>query len=86
MGLTRVGSAVGYKLGENGEKIIQEGKLYYRGYDIEDLVRGVIKDNRRGFEEITYLLLSGTLPTESELNKFKDMLAFQLYQNPALSF
>ena len=75
VGLTRVGSAVGYKLGENGEKIIQEGKLYYRGYDIEDLVRGVIKDNRRGFEEITYLLLSGTLPTESELNKFKDMLA-----------
>ncbi|MDO4280109.1 MAG: citrate/2-methylcitrate synthase [Peptococcaceae bacterium] len=48
-----------------------DGKLYYRGYDVEDLVRGIIEDQRFGFEEITYLLLTGDLPSASRLGLFQ---------------
>lgn len=50
------------------------GSLYYRGYDIKDLVRGFLKDHRFGFEEITYLLLFGHLPTAEQLKGFQDVL------------
>lgn len=52
-----------------------DGALFYRGYDIHDLVRGFLKDGRFGFEEITYLLLFGCLPTAGELAQFQDILA-----------
>lgn len=51
------------------------GRLLYRGYDIKDLVGGFTKDNRFGFEEITYLLLFAKLPNEAELASFREMLA-----------
>lgn len=51
------------------------GMLLYRGYDIKDLVGGFTKDNRFGFEEITYLLLFAKLPNEAELASFREMLA-----------
>ncbi|MDO4731055.1 MAG: citrate/2-methylcitrate synthase [Clostridia bacterium] len=51
-----------------------EGKLFYRGIDIEDLVNGFLKDNRFGFEETTYLLLFGELPTKEELEEFTKIL------------
>ena len=50
------------------------GSLYYRGYDIKDLVRGFLKDGRFGFEEITYLLLFGHLPTAKQLKDFQELL------------
>ena len=51
-----------------------ESKLYYRGYDIEDLVSSCIKENRFGFEEVTYLLLFGELPTQKQFDDFKELL------------
>lgn len=74
VGLTRIGEVCGYQVGENKEKVPMEGKLYYRGYDIEDLVSNCAKENRFGFEEITYLLMFGELPTKSELQEFNLML------------
>ncbi|NLD20533.1 MAG: citrate/2-methylcitrate synthase [Clostridiales bacterium] len=74
VGLTRVGEVVGYKVDENGNKIPTEGKLYYRGYDVEDIVNNCVKENRFGFEEVTFLLLFGKLPSKSELEDFRTLL------------
>ena len=51
-----------------------EGKLFYRGYNINDLVHGFLADGRFGFEEITYLLLFGDLPTRGQTEEFKRVL------------
>lgn len=51
-----------------------EGKLYYRGYDVEDIVAGFMKEERFGFEETIYLLLFGKLPTSAELEEFRRIL------------
>ncbi len=59
----------------NGTEVPVHGRLFYRGYDIKDLVTGFTKDNRFGFEEITYLLLFASLPDEKELNNFREILA-----------
>ncbi len=58
-----------------GKAVPCEGKLYYRGVDVEDLVRGFIKEDRFGFEEATYLLLFGSLPTKEQLEEFTGVLA-----------
>lgn len=58
----------------DSEMIPCEGKLFYRGYDIEDLVGDLITDDRFGFEEISYLLLTGSLPTPKELASFSELL------------
>ena len=60
----------------DGVKVPCEGKLFYRGYNIYDLIGGVVRDNRFGFEEIAYLLLFGELPNDVELSKFRDSLAY----------
>ena len=60
---------------ENGVRIPIPGNLYYRGYNIKDLVNGFLDDDHFGFEEIAYLLLFGELPNEGELKVFADMLA-----------
>ena len=52
-----------------------DGKLYYRGIDVEDIVAGFIKEKRFGFEETVYLLLFGKMPSEHELSEFKAILA-----------
>ncbi len=52
-----------------------DGSLFYRGYNIHDLVKGFLKDGRFGFEEITYLLLFGELPSTQELTDFRELLA-----------
>jgi len=72
-GLTEISEIVSKKQ-VNGEDVPCDGKLYYRGYDVEDLVKGFIKDNRFGFEEVTYLLLFGELPSSEELLEFKKIL------------
>lgn len=74
VGLTRIGEVKGYTTDENRNKVPVEGKLYYRGYAIEDLVGNCIKENRFGFEEITFLLIFGYLPSKSELNAFNKLL------------
>ena len=73
VGLTSIGEVRGYIIVEN-EKAPIEGRLLYRGIDIDRLVEGCKKDHRFGFEECCYLLLCGKLPTKSELESFKEML------------
>ena len=58
----------------NGEEVPCEGNLYYRGYNIKDLVRGFLEANHFGFEEIAYLILFGDLPNEKQLAEFHDTL------------
>jgi citrate synthase len=60
----------------DGKKIPTEGRLKYRGIDTEDIVEGFQKDNRHGFEEISYLLLFGELPNAEALKKFTEMLGY----------
>ena len=75
VGLTRIGEIIGYQMDSENNKIPAEGKLYYRGYSIEDLVSNCIKENRFGFEETTFLLIFGYLPSKSELNAFNKLLS-----------
>lgn len=65
-GLTNLANVHGYVI-INGEKCPDEGKLFYRGYDIADLVNIDDADKRMNFEEIAYLLLMGKLPTAEGL-------------------
>jgi len=73
VGLTEVGNVEGYII-EKGVKLPAEGRLYYRGYNLEDLVKGFQEEHRFGFEEITYLLMVGELPTSAKLEEFKQLL------------
>lgn len=73
-GITNISRVESTKL-VNGEPVPCEGKLYFRGYKIQDLVQGFMKNNRYGFEEVTYLLLFGELPDNEELEGFKHMMA-----------
>ena len=73
-GVTRVGSAHGYVVSE-GEKHAVEGVLEYRGYDLRDLISNFAAEDRFGFEETTFLLFFGHLPTKEELAEFNDLLA-----------
>ena len=59
----------------NGETVPCEGKLFYRGIDVEDIVAGFIREKRYGFEETTYLLLFGNLPDRQELADFQKLLS-----------
>lgn len=72
-GLTDISEIISYTI-EDSEMIPCEGRLYYRGYKIQDLVSGFEKENRYGFEEIAYLLLFGELPDKKELANFQQML------------
>ena len=73
-GVSNIGNAHGYILSE-GERMPDEGKLEYRGFDMSRLVDGVSSENRYGFEECAYILLFGKLPTAEELETFKNALA-----------
>lgn len=73
-GLTRICSVEGYYI-LDGERIPKEGKLSYRGYDINDIVSACIKDDRFGFEEVAWLLLFGELPTEQQLIGLREVIA-----------
>ena len=73
-GLTEISEIHSYII-EDSEMIPCEGKLYYRGVDIEQIVSGFIKEKRLGFEETVYLLLFGKLPNVKELEDFKVLLA-----------
>lgn len=59
----------------DGVSVPAHGRLFYRGYNIKDLVHGASKDKRFGFEEITYLLLFDKLPTKKELEDFIRLLS-----------
>ena len=63
---------VGYYF-EDGRKMPMEGRLFYRGIDVRDIVKGFQADDRFGFEETAYLLLFGQLPNTHQLEKFKEL-------------
>ena len=73
-GLTEISDIVAKKM-VNGEAVPCEGELYYRGVNVEELVKGTLHEKRFGFEETAYLLMFGALPNEKELTDFRALLA-----------
>lgn len=73
-GLTEISEIVSSKE-VDGKSVSCEGELYYRGINVQNVVRGFINENRYGFEETTYLLLFGELPTTEKLAAFKKLLS-----------
>ncbi len=78
VGLTEIGDVRSYIVEEN-EMVPMPGKLFYRGFNISDIVNGFLKNDSFGFEETCYLLLFGNLPTEQELKEFEELLS--VYRN-----
>lgn len=72
-GLTEICEVRSYTIVDN-DYVPCEGKLFYRGIDVEEIIDGFIRDNRFGFEEVTYLLMFGELPTEQKLEEFNHLL------------
>ena len=77
-GLTEISEICAKKMVDGVEQPC-DGKLFYRGVDVEDIVKGFIHDDRFGFEEVVYLLLFGQLPTEKEFKQINRLLSF--YRN-----
>lgn len=73
-GLTKICSVEGYYIND-GERIPKNGRLYYRGYDIRDIVSNCEKEDRFGYEETVWLLLFGSLPTRLQLDVFTRQIA-----------
>lgn len=73
VGLSQISSVEGYDVIDD-VKYPKEGELYYRGYEICDLVSAFKKEKRYGFEETIYLILFGELPTKEELKEFRKVL------------
>ena len=74
VGLTTIGNVHGYVVDE-GEKLAVPGALYYRGINVEDIVRTCQREGRFGFEETAYLLLFGELPSSARLAEWQTILA-----------
>jgi citrate synthase len=75
-GLTEISEVFSFIEKPDGTRIAQDGKLFYRGYDVEDIVKGFTSENRFGFEEVAYLLLFGELPDKANLDDFYKMLDY----------
>lgn len=73
-GLTEISEIVSYSIIDS-EIVPCEGKLFYRGVDVEDIVAGFVQEKRFGFEETIYLLLFAKLPTEQELEQMHQILS-----------
>ena len=75
-GLTQISNVVSSDI-IDGVKTPCDGRLYYRGINVEKLTQGFLSENRMGFEEVAYLLLFGNLPNEEQLKHFKTILKQQ---------
>ncbi len=75
-GLTEISEVFSFIEKPDGTRIPQDGRLFYRGYDVEDIVKGFTSENRFGFEEVIYLLLFGELPDRESLSDFYKMLDY----------
>ncbi|MEE1153803.1 MAG: citrate/2-methylcitrate synthase [Acutalibacteraceae bacterium] len=73
-GLTEISEVCSFQENSDGTRTPIDGKLFYRGYDVEDIVNGFTSENRYGFEEVIYLLLFGELPNKESLYDFRKML------------
>jgi citrate synthase len=74
-GLTNVCDVVGYKKDQEGHVIPIPGRLIYRGVDINEIVNEAYRNDRFVFEEVIWLLLFGSLPTQEQLDDFCELLA-----------
>lgn len=74
VGLTRIGDVVGYEIDSTGKKVAVPGRLIYRGYSVEDIVRDTERRHQFGYEQCVYLLLFGELPTQRQLDEFTSFL------------
>ena len=74
IGVSKVGSVQGYYM-MDGERVPMPGKLYYRGISVEDIVEAHRKSGTFGYEEVAYLLLLGSLPTQAQQQRFNDVMA-----------
>ena len=72
-GLTDISAIIQNKT-VDGKVVPCEGELYYRGYNVNDIIEGITDDDRFGFEEVVYLLIFGELPTREEFESFKTQL------------
>ncbi|MEG0164984.1 citrate synthase [Anaerorhabdus sp.] len=81
IGLTRIADVVGYKRLDNGTKVDTEGELFYRGMELDTLLKKVKSDKIDGYEKTCFLILFGYLPNEEELTTFKEEL-HSLYELP----
>lgn len=73
-GLTNISDVRANKI-VDGVQVPTPGQLFYRGYNVEDLIGGLPKNSHFGYEEITYLLLFDKLPNKEEMETFKELLA-----------
>ncbi|MEG1436380.1 MAG: citrate/2-methylcitrate synthase, partial [Oscillospiraceae bacterium] len=73
-GLTEISEIISNKI-VDGESVPCIGELYYRGYNIEDIITGSRDNNHFAFEESTYLLLFGKLPSKQDLEEFEKLLS-----------
>lgn len=73
VGLSKIGDVVGYDV-IDGKKVPVPGKLLYRGYDIEELIKDAEGHDEFGYEQTVYLLLFGELPTQEQLEEFRFFL------------
>ena len=76
VGVSRLGNVHGYIINE-GEREPIEGRLTYRGYNVYDLIHGLEREDRFGFEEIGYLLMCGELPTRERLAQFQHTIGLE---------
>jgi len=74
-GITSKGQVKGYEKDTWGHNMPVHGKLYYCGYDVEEIVNSVEEEERFGFEETVYMLLTGELPSRDDLHTFSSELA-----------
>lgn len=74
-GLTEISEVYAKEPDGQGGSVPCAGRLFYRGYDVKELVGGFLNEKRFGFEEITYLLLFGELPNSAQLKDFCELLA-----------
>lgn len=74
-GLTNISEILSSKV-VNGESVPCEGELYYRGYNINDLIKNFTKDDHFGYERASYLLLFGELPDSTQLKEYCELLSF----------
>ena len=75
VGLTQISDVCATKM-VDGKSVPADGNLYYRGYNVKDIVKGIDDQNHFGFEESTYLLLFGNLPTKQQLDEFTSLLSY----------
>ena len=81
-GLTNISDVCASKI-VDGKSVPCEGNLYYRGYNIKDLVRGFLEADHPGFEETAYLLLFGELPNKVQLEEFPNFVRDVIMKAPS---